>query len=72
MIPLIKTMSPAYARAGLMTRRGSPRLAQAFGDNGTAIGASANLMVAAPRENGVLFCVVTSTLHALPLIVPFR
>jgi Na+/H+ antiporter NhaD/arsenite permease-like protein len=71
MIPLIKTMAPAY---------GGPEhiqplwwclsLGACLGGNGTLIGASANLTVAGIAErNGVPFRFLTYTLYAFPMMV---
>lgn len=71
MIPLIKSMAPAY---------GGPEhiqplwwclsLGACLGGNGTLIGASANLTVAGIGErNGVPFKFVTYTLYAFPMML---
>jgi len=71
MIPLIKSMAPAY---------GGPQhieplwwclsLGACLGGNGTLIGASANLTVAGIAErNGVPFRFLTYTLYGIPMMV---
>src|SRR5437764_3039610 len=71
MIPLIKSMAPAY---------GGPEkieplwwclsLGACLGGNGTLIGASANLTVAGIAErNGVPFRFMTYTLYAMPMMI---
>jgi Na+/H+ antiporter NhaD/arsenite permease-like protein len=71
MIPLIKTMAPAYGGADL-----SPplwwclSLGACLGGNGTLIGASANLTVAGIGErNEVPFKFMTYTLYAFPMML---
>jgi Na+/H+ antiporter NhaD/arsenite permease-like protein len=70
MIPLIKSMAPAY---------GGPEkieplwwclaLGACLGGNGTLIGASANLMIAGIAErNGIAFGFVKFTAYALPMM----
>jgi Na+/H+ antiporter NhaD/arsenite permease-like protein len=71
MIPLIKSMAPAYGG----TDKIEPlwwclSLGACLGGNGTLIGASANLTVAGISErNGVPFRFITYTLYALPMMV---
>jgi Na+/H+ antiporter NhaD/arsenite permease-like protein len=71
MIPLIKTMAPAFGGA----ERIEPlwwclSLGACLGGNGTLIGASANLTVAGLAErSGIPFRFTTYTLYALPLMV---
>jgi Na+/H+ antiporter NhaD/arsenite permease-like protein len=71
MIPLIKTMAPAYGGADKI----EPlwwclSLGACLGGNGTLIGASANLMVAGLGERqGVPFRFVTYTLYAFPMML---
>jgi Na+/H+ antiporter NhaD/arsenite permease-like protein len=71
MIPLIKTMAPAFGGADKI----EPlwwclSLGACLGGNGTLIGASANLTVAGISErNGVPFRFVTYTLYAMPMMV---
>jgi len=71
MIPLIKSMAPAYGGADKI----EPlwwclSLGACLGGNGTLIGASANLTVAGIAErNGVPFRFVTYTLYAFPMMV---
>jgi len=71
MIPLIKSMAPAYGSANkiepLWWRLS---LGACLGGNGTLIGASANLTVAGIGDrNGVPFRFITYTLYALPMMV---
>ena len=71
MIPLIKTMAPAYGGADKI----EPlwwclSLGACLGGNGTLIGASANLTVAGIGErNGVPFRFITYTLYAFPMML---
>ncbi len=71
MIPLIKSMAPAYGGAEKI----EPlwwclSLGACLGGNGTLIGASANLTVAGIGDrNGVPFRFVTYTLYAFPMMV---
>jgi Na+/H+ antiporter NhaD/arsenite permease-like protein len=71
MIPLIKSMAPAYGGADKI----EPlwwclSLGACLGGNGTLIGASANLTVAGIAErNGVPFRFVTYTLYAMPMMI---
>src|SRR3954469_23127466 len=71
MIPLIKSMAPAYGGPDKI----EPlwwclSLGACLGGNGTLIGASANLTVAGIAErNGVPFRFVTYTLYAFPMMV---
>ncbi len=71
MIPLIKSMAPAYGGADKI----EPlwwclSLGACLGGNGTLIGASANLTVAGIAErNKVPFRFMTYTLYALPMMV---
>jgi Na+/H+ antiporter NhaD/arsenite permease-like protein len=71
MIPLIKTMAPAYGGADKI----EPlwwclSLGACLGGNGTLIGASANLTVAGIGDrNGVPFSFITYTLYAFPMMV---
>jgi Na+/H+ antiporter NhaD/arsenite permease-like protein len=71
MIPLIKSMAPAYGGADKI----EPlwwclSLGACLGGNGTLIGASANLTVAGIAErNGVPFRFITYTLYAFPMMV---
>jgi Na+/H+ antiporter NhaD/arsenite permease-like protein len=71
MIPLIKSMAPAYGGADKI----EPlwwclSLGACLGGNGTLIGASANLTVAGIAErNGVPFRFMTYTLYAMPMMV---
>ncbi len=71
MIPLIKSMAPAYGGADKI----EPlwwclSLGACLGGNGTLIGASANLTVAGIGErNKVPFSFVTYTLYAFPMMV---
>jgi Na+/H+ antiporter NhaD/arsenite permease-like protein len=70
MIPLIKSMAPAYGGADKI----EPlwwclSLGACLGGNGTLIGASANLTVAGIAErNGIPFRFMTYTLYALPMM----
>lgn len=71
MIPLIKTMAPAYGGADKI----EPlwwclSLGACLGGNGTLIGASANLTVAGIGDrNGVPFRFITYTLYAFPMML---
>jgi Na+/H+ antiporter NhaD/arsenite permease-like protein len=71
MIPLIKSMAPAYGGADKI----EPlwwclSLGACLGGNGTLIGASANLTVAGIAErNGVPFRFLTYTLYAMPMMI---
>ena len=71
MIPLIKSMAPAYGGPDKI----EPlwwclSLGACLGGNGTLIGASANLTVAGIAErNGVPFRFMTYTLYAMPMMV---
>jgi Na+/H+ antiporter NhaD/arsenite permease-like protein len=71
MIPLIKSMAPAYGGADKI----EPlwwclSLGACLGGNGTLIGASANLTVAGIAErNGVPFRFITYTLYAMPMMI---
>jgi Na+/H+ antiporter NhaD/arsenite permease-like protein len=71
MIPLIKSMAPAYGGAGQI----APlwwclSLGACLGGNGTLIGATANLTVAGVAErNGIAFGFVKYTRYALPMMV---
>jgi Na+/H+ antiporter NhaD/arsenite permease-like protein len=71
MIPLIKSMAPAYGGADKI----EPlwwclSLGACLGGNGTLIGASANLTVAGLAErNGIPFRFMTYTFYALPMMV---
>ena len=71
MIPLIKTMAPAYGGAdAIMPLWWCLSLGACLGGNGTLIGASANLTVAGIGErNGVPFRFITYTLHAFPMMI---
>jgi Na+/H+ antiporter NhaD/arsenite permease-like protein len=71
MIPLIKSMAPAYGGADKI----EPlwwclSLGACLGGNGTLIGASANLTVAGIAErNGVPFRFLTYTFYAMPMMI---
>jgi Na+/H+ antiporter NhaD/arsenite permease-like protein len=71
MIPLIKTMAPAYGGADKI----EPlwwclSLGACLGGNGTLIGASANLTVAGIGDrNGVPFRFITYSLYAFPMML---
>jgi len=71
MIPLIKSMAPAYGGADKI----EPlwwclSLGACLGGNGTLIGASANLTVAGISErNGVPFRFMTYTFYAMPMMI---
>ncbi len=71
MIPLIKTMAPAYGGAeNIQPLWWCLSLGACLGGNGTLIGASANLTVAGIAErNGVPFRFLTYTLYAFPMMV---
>ena len=71
MIPLIKSMAPAYGgEDAIIPLWWCLSLGACLGGNGTLIGASANLTVAGIAErNGVPFRFVTYTLHAFPMMV---
>jgi len=71
MIPLIKSMAPAYGGVEKI----EPlwwclSLGACLGGNGTLIGASANLTVAGIAErNGIPFRFMTYTLYAMPMMI---
>ena len=71
MIPLIKSMAPAYGGADKI----EPlwwclSLGACLGGNGTLIGASANLTVAGIAErNGIAFRFLTYTMYAFPMMI---
>ena len=71
MIPLIKSMAPAYGG----TEQIEPlwwclALGACLGGNGTLLGASANLTIAGIAErNGVAFGFVRFTLYAMPMML---
>ena len=71
MIPLIKSMAPAYGGPDKI----EPlwwclSLGACLGGNGTLIGASANLTVAGIAErNGIPFRFLTYTLYAMPMMI---
>jgi len=71
MIPLLKGLGPSLGGGhGLAPIWWSLALGAGLGGNGTLIGASANLTVAALAErNGVRFSFLTFTLAALPLML---
>ncbi len=71
MIPLIKSMAPAFGGAeSIEPLWWCLSLGACLGGNGTLIGASANLTVAGMAErNGVRFSFATYLRHALPLMV---
>ena len=71
MIPLIKTMAPAYGgEDAILPLWWCLSLGACLGGNGTLIGASANLTVAGIAErNGVPFRFVTYTLYAFPMML---
>jgi Na+/H+ antiporter NhaD/arsenite permease-like protein len=71
MIPLIKTMAPAYGgEDAILPLWWCLSLGACLGGNGTLIGASANLCVAGIGErNGVPFRFVTYTIHAFPMML---
>jgi Na+/H+ antiporter NhaD/arsenite permease-like protein len=71
MIPLIKTMAPAYGGAeAIEPLWWCLSLGACLGGNGTLVGASANLCVAGIAErNGVPFRFALYTLYAFPMMV---
>jgi Na+/H+ antiporter NhaD/arsenite permease-like protein len=71
MIPLIKSMAPAYGGPdAIMPLWWCLSLGACLGGNGTLIGASANLTVAGIAErNGVPFRFITYTLYAFPMML---
>jgi Na+/H+ antiporter NhaD/arsenite permease-like protein len=71
MIPLVKSMAPAFGGPeNLMPLWWSLSLGACFGGNGTLIGASANLTVAGIAErNGVRFSFWEYTKLAFPLML---
>ena len=71
MIPLIKSMAPAYGgEAAIMPLWWCLSLGACLGGNGTLIGASANLTVAGIAErNGVPFRFTTYTYYAFPMML---
>jgi Na+/H+ antiporter NhaD/arsenite permease-like protein len=71
MIPLIKSMAPAYGGAdNIQPLWWCLSLGACLGGNGTLIGASANLTVAGIAErNGVPFRFVTYALYGMPMMV---
>ncbi len=71
MIPLIKTMAPAFGGPEhIQSLWWCLSLGACLGGNGTLIGASANLTVAGIGErNAVPFRFITYTLYALPMMV---
>src|SRR5215470_8833813 len=71
MIPLIKSMAPAYGGPDkIQPLWWCLSLGACLGGNGTLIGASANLTVAGIGDrNGVPFRFVTYTLYAFPMMV---
>src|SRR5256714_5919338 len=71
MIPLIKSMAPAYGGAGkIQPLWWCLSLGACLGGNGTLIGSSANLTVAGIAErNGVPFRFMTYTLYAMPMMI---
>ncbi len=71
MIPLIKSMAPAYGGPdAIMPLWWCLSLGACLGGNGTLIGASANLTVAGLGErNGVPFRFITYTLYAFPMML---
>jgi Na+/H+ antiporter NhaD/arsenite permease-like protein len=71
MIPLIKSMAPAFGGAGhIEPLWWCLSLGACLGGNGTLIGASANLTVAGLAERaGVPFRFVTYTLYAFPMML---
>jgi Na+/H+ antiporter NhaD/arsenite permease-like protein len=71
MIPLIKSMAPAYGGPdNILPLWWSLSLGACLGGNGTLIGASANLTVAGIGErNGVPFKFITYTLYAFPMML---
>lgn len=71
MIPLIKSMAPAYGGPdAILPLWWCLSLGACLGGNGTLIGASANLTVAGIADrNGVPFRFVTYTLYAFPMML---
>lgn len=71
MIPLIKSMAPAYGGPdNILPLWWCLSLGACLGGNGTLIGASANLTVAGIGErNGVPFKFVTYSLYAFPMML---
>ena len=71
MIPLIKSMAPAYGGPdAILPLWWCLSLGACLGGNGTLIGASANLTVAGLAErSGVPFRFVTYTLYAFPMML---
>ena len=71
MIPLIKSMAPAYGGPdNILPLWWCLSLGACLGGNGTLIGASANLTVAGIGErNGVPFKFITYTLYAFPMML---
>src|SRR5215471_12752013 len=71
MIPLIKSMAPAYGGADKIEPLWwSLSLGACLGGNGTLIGASANLTVAGIAErNGIPFRFLTYTMYAFPMML---
>ncbi|RAI40414.1 hypothetical protein CH341_23800 [Rhodoplanes roseus] len=71
MIPLIKSMAPAFGGAdAIQPLWWCLALGACLGGNGTLIGASANLIVAGLGErNGVPFRFVTYTLYGFPMML---
>lgn len=71
MIPVIKSMAPAYGGAEhIAPLWWCLSLGACLGGNGTLIGATANLTVAGVAErNGVAFGFVRFTLYALPMMI---
>ena len=71
MIPLIKTMAPAFGgEEAIMPLWWCLSLGACLGGNGTLVGASANLCVAGIGDrNGVPFRFVTFTLYAFPMML---
>jgi Na+/H+ antiporter NhaD/arsenite permease-like protein len=71
MIPLIKSMAPAYGGAErLMPIWWCLSLGACLGGNGTLIGASANLTVAGlAARNGISFRFLTYTYYAFPMML---
>jgi len=71
MIPLIKSMAPAYGGPdAIMPLWWCLSLGACLGGNGTLIGASANLTVAGIAErNNIPFRFITYTLYAFPMML---
>jgi Na+/H+ antiporter NhaD/arsenite permease-like protein len=70
MIPLIKSMAPAFGTEHLQPLWWALSLGACLGGNGTLIGASANLTVAGIAErNGIPFSFVTYTKYAFGLML---